>query len=154
VAQRLLIVIVLLAVVSCARDGTPSVACDVPPSVAFAGGSARLTVEVARDDAARARGLMGVAELPADHGMAFVWEGPTRGSFWMKDTLIPLSIAFVDEGGAIVTIEEMTPCESDPCPTYEASAPYSMAVEANAGWFAEHEIEVGDDARLREPACP
>jgi uncharacterized membrane protein (UPF0127 family) len=85
--------------------------------------------------------------------MAFLWGRPTDSSFWMQDTLIPLSIAFVDASGQIVTTQEMTPCTTDPCTTYEASAPYTMAVEANAGWFREHGIEVGDSAALREAGC-
>jgi len=96
---------------------------------------------------------MGVTDLPANHGMAFVWEAPTDASFWMKDTLIPLSIAFVDESGRILTIEEMHPCAADPCDTYESSGRYVMAIEANAGWYDTHGIKVGDQADLREPAC-
>ena len=117
------------------------------------GADATLHVDVAQDDVTRARGLMGVTELSANRGMAFVWGAPTDGSFWMKDTLIPLSIAFVDEGGRIVTILEMTPCAAEPCDTYEASAPYVMAVEANAGWYDGHGIVVGDPAELQEARC-
>jgi len=94
------------------------------------------------------RGLMGVDSLGADRGMAFVYDDPTTGSFWMKDTLIPLSIAFVD-GERIVAIEEMTPCEADPCPTWDSGGtPYTLAIEANAGWFTAHGVAVGDRATL------
>ena len=96
---------------------------------------------------------MGVTTLGADDGMAFVWGEPTAGSFWMKDTLIPLSIAFVDENGRIVTILEMTPCAAEPCDTYEASAPYTMAIEANAGWFDALSIELGDTAEFTRSYC-
>ena len=96
---------------------------------------------------------MGISEMPATFGMAFVWDAPTTGSFWMKDTLIPLSIAFVDADGRVVTIREMTPCVADPCAQYEATDPYVMAVEANAGWYDEHGIVVGDHAVLREAGC-
>jgi uncharacterized membrane protein (UPF0127 family) len=78
--------------------------------------------------------------------MAFVWDQPVTASFWMKDTLIPLAIAFVAQDGRIVTIAEMTPCRADPCPTYPAAAPYVLAVEANAGWFDRHAIGEGDSA--------
>ncbi len=111
-----------------------------------------LNVDVADTDAERAEGLMGVEELPPDDGMAFVFDEPTDTSFWMKDTVIPLSIAFVDADDTIVTILEMTPCEADPCPTYEAAAPYVLAIEANGGWFDGHAIAVGDVATLREQA--
>ena len=116
--------------------------------VRFSGTEATLTVRIADSGDEQRQGLMGVESLGEDQGMAFVYDDPTTGSFWMKDTLIPLSIAFVD-GDRIVAIEEMTPCESDPCPTWDSrGAAYTLAIEANAGWFAEHGIAVGDRATL------
>ena len=103
-------------------------------------------IEVADTDEERARGLMERTELGEDDGMLFRFDELSTGSFWMKDTLIPLSIAFWGEDGTIHSIVEMTPCESDPCPTYAASAPYTSALEMNAGWFEEHGVEVGDRA--------
>ena len=52
-----------------------------------------------------------------------------------------------------MTIREMTPCEADPCPTYGADAPYTTAIEANAGWFADHGTEVGDEVCLERHFC-
>jgi uncharacterized membrane protein (UPF0127 family) len=119
-----------------------------PALVRFSGTDASLTVRIADSGDEQRQGLMGVESLGQDRGMAFVYGDPTTGSFWMKDTLIPLSIAFVD-GDRIVAIEEMTPCESDPCPTWDSGgAAYTLAIEANAGWFAEHGIAVGDRATL------
>jgi uncharacterized membrane protein (UPF0127 family) len=71
----------------------------------------------------------------------------------MKDTLIPLSIAFVDAGGRVVTLRDMAPCEADPCMTYSATAPYVTAIEANAGWFDAHHVEVGDEVSLSPQMC-
>jgi uncharacterized membrane protein (UPF0127 family) len=152
--RRLAPVALLLAIACTAHSSTFSTASGLcaASTVTFAGG-ATVHVDVASDDEDRARGLMGITDLPANQGMAFVWGGPTDASFWMKDTLIPLSIAFVDDSRHVVTIQEMTPCTVDPCDTYEASTPYVMAVEANAGWFGEHGIEVGDGAVLREAGC-
>ena len=82
--------------------------------------------------------------LAADDGMAFLFDGPTSGSFWMKDTLIPLSIAFWREDGQIVGIRDMDPCAADPCPTYGSPEPYVGALEVNQGFFAEHGVVVGD----------
>ena len=118
------------------------------------GGEVTLDVRVADSEDERSRGLMGLDSLRADEGMAFVFDGPTDGSFWMKDTLIPLSIAFVDDRGTIVTIREMEPCRHDPCPTYGADASYVLAVEANAGYFERMGITEGDYARLSEAADP
>jgi uncharacterized membrane protein (UPF0127 family) len=91
---------------------------------------------------------MGKATLAPDSGMAFVWATPTTSSFWMKDTLIPLSIAFWDAGGKVVAVSEMTPCAADPCKTYGSPVAYVGAVEANAGWFATHGVKVGDTLEL------
>ena len=114
------------------------------------GGETQLDVWVADTDAERARGLMKVDGLGADQGMAFVFEEPTDATFWMRDTLLPLSIAFVDAAGEIVTVREMTPCEADPCPTYAADGPFVLAVEANAGYFAREHVGVGDRAHLTD----
>jgi uncharacterized membrane protein (UPF0127 family) len=149
--RSLLLVIVAAA---CSTDASPTTSTPLSSGgarVTFADRSASLSVRVADTDEERARGLMGVTSLPPDEGMAFVWSGPTTGSFWMKNTLIPLSIAFIDEDGRVVTIREMTPCAADPCPTYGASGPYVLAVEANAGWYADHGIRVGDEASLENP---
>jgi uncharacterized membrane protein (UPF0127 family) len=116
------------------------------------GGRARLDVWVADSSEERERGLMGVEDLGSNEGMAFVYEEPTVGTFWMKDTLIPLSIAFVDDG-RIIGIEEMTPCTEDSCPGWDAGgAEYDLAIEANAGWFAEHGVRVGDRAEVKATA--
>jgi uncharacterized protein len=126
---------------------------DRPPStVTFDASGAVLYVDVADTTAERRRGLMGVRDLPEDEGMAFVYAEPVSGTFWMKDTLIPLSIAFVDERGRVIAIRDMEPCDADPCPHYEAGAPYVLAVEANRGWFDEHGVDVGEPAELEQQA--
>jgi uncharacterized membrane protein (UPF0127 family) len=86
--------------------------------------------------------------LAPDAGMAFLFEVPVEIPFYMKDTLIPLSIAFWDENLRIVAILDMTPCRADPCPDYFAPRPYLGAVEANRGFFTEHGIEVGSEVEL------
>jgi uncharacterized protein len=116
-------------------------------SVVF-GGSDRLHVRVAETEQERENGLMNVMALAPDDGMAFVFDGPVTTSFWMKDTLIPLSVAFVGEDGRVVSTSDMEPCQADPCPTYAPSGPYTLAVEANLGWFADHGIAPGDWAKL------
>jgi uncharacterized membrane protein (UPF0127 family) len=113
-------------------------------------GTAVLHVEVAATPKARVRGLMGRSELPADQGMAFVFDQPTIGRFWMKDTLIPLSIAFWDERNRVVAILDMQPCRTDPCPTYGPDRPYVGAVEVNLGYFEDHGIQVGDHVELTQ----
>ncbi len=116
------------------------------------GARAQLDVGVSDSSDERERGLMGIEDLGPNEGMAFVFDEPADGTFWMKETLIPLSIAFVDDAGTIVTVLEMEPCDADPCPTYGADAPYVLAVEANEGYFDRMGIKEGDRARLAEAA--
>ena len=93
---------------------------------------------------------MGRRSLAPDAGMVFLEDGPTHATFWMKDTLIPLSIAFWGSDGRIVELRDMQPCRTDPCPLYGSTAPYVGAVEVNLGFFAAHGIRVGDAVRLTE----
>jgi len=141
----------LLLVISCGGTGD-SVPDRPSATVTFEGTAAELRVSVAETPESRRRGLMGVDRLAEDSGMAFVFDEPVHTTFWMKDTLIPLSIAFVDAQGRIVTLRDMEPCEAGPCPRYGATGPFVMAIEANRGWFAAHGVEVGDGAELREGA--
>jgi hypothetical protein len=106
-------------------------------------------LEVARTPEAWARGLMGRASLPEDGGMVFLFDGQTRAAFWMKDTLIPLSILFWQGNGGIIDILDMSPCRADPCPVYQASAPYVGAIEMNRGAFERLGVEVGDTLEYR-----
>jgi len=115
-------------------------------------GTAELHVEVAATPQARARGLMGRTQLPPGHGMAFVFDQATTDRFWMKDTLIPLSIAFWDGDNRVMAILDMQPCPADPCPTYGPDRPYVGAVEVNLGYFDDHGIQVGDHVELTQRA--
>jgi uncharacterized membrane protein (UPF0127 family) len=107
-----------------------------------------IQVEVADTLVERARGLMGRRELDEDAGMVFLTYWPTDTPFWMKDTLIPLSVAFWDEEGRIFRILDMEPCRGDPCPLYEPGGSWVGAVEVNQGFFAREGVEVGDRVRL------
>ena len=111
-------------------------------------GSVALGVEVAAEARARSVGLMDRSRLPANAGMIFLYGGPHGGGFWMKNTLIPLSIAFLDASGRILKILDMTPCRADPCPVYQPGVTYVGAVETNRGWFAAHGVGPGDRVTL------
>jgi len=107
------------------------------------GSDVKLNVEVARTSAERSRGLMDRTSMDADGGMIFVWESPVNAPFWMKDTLIPLSIAFIAEDGTIVDIQEMKAQSLD---QHAPGKPYLYAVEANKDYFTQHGIKPGDKA--------
>lgn len=104
--------------------------------------------EIGEDSASRARGLMGVSKMGQLQGMVFLNPVPSRGSFHMKNTLIPLDIAFWDSAGTIVDILQMVPCENDPCPFYEPSADYVGAIEVNLGVLSDKGVRVGDSVSL------
>ena len=102
---------------------------------------------------ARSRGLMHRRHLPARAGMVFRFGAPSRGGFYMKNTLIPLSIAFFDAGGTVVDVLDMPPCTSDPCPTYVPRAAYIGALEVNRGFFDVVGLERGWRVQL-PPGLP
>jgi uncharacterized protein len=153
-AVRRLVVPVLALLFACSSQTSATTAGCSFPSTATFGHRTQLHVSIASDDASRERGLMGVTQLGANDGMAFTWDAPQDATFWMKDTLIPLSIAFVDADGKVITLREMTPCTADPCLTYAADGPYTTALEANANWFTDHHVKVGDTMTLTSAGCP
>jgi uncharacterized protein len=108
-----------------------------------------LRVEVASTDAQRQQGLMFRRRLAPRTGMVFLFGTPVRGGFWMKNTLIPLSIAFTARNGRILRILDMTPCTADPCPIYDPGLEYSRALEVNRGAFRRWGVRVGHVLRLR-----
>ena len=108
----------------------------------------RLTVEVA-DEANEWRvGLMNRRSLAPNAGMVFLFPRSMRGGFWMKNTLIPLSIAFFDGRGRILRIMVMTPCRADPCPVYDPGVAYRGALEVNRGSFGRWGAQRGDTIRI------
>ncbi len=118
---------------------------------ASGGKEVRVRVEIADDSFERARGLMYRTALGENRGMLFVYGSESRLSFWMKNTLIPLSIAFMDAKGRIVDIQDMKPLDDDP-PSYVSAEPAMYALEVNQGFFEERGVKVGDRAELPEMA--
>ncbi|HEY6752460.1 MAG TPA: DUF192 domain-containing protein [Rubrobacteraceae bacterium] len=102
-------------------------------------------VEIADTDAERQTGLSGRPTLTEDAGMLFVFDQEQPLSFWMKDTLIPLSIAYISAEGRIVDIQDMQPLDETPHPSAE---PAQYALEVNQGFFAERGVAVGDTIEL------
>ena len=145
-----LAIVTLWAMPACSHTapGPPAVLSKGLVIATTSNGEATLHVEIADTEALREKGLMGRTSLDPDSGMAFVWSSPSTTSFWMKDTLMPLSIAFWDAAGNVVAIDEMTPCTSDQCKTYGAPVAYLGAAEANPRWFDEHGVRVGDHIKV------
>ncbi len=101
-----------------------------------------LDVELALSQEQRRVGLMNREELGKNNGMLFVFDKETdNGGFWMKDTLIPLDIIFIDTDLNVVGLfKDVQPCDSDPCSTYDPKNDYKYVVETNSGYWSEVEI--------------
>jgi uncharacterized membrane protein (UPF0127 family) len=104
-----------------------------------------IRVEVARTPGERAEGLMYRKHLGKEEGMLFIFEEEGYHSFWMKNTLIPLSIAFIDKEGRIVKITNMKPLALD---SHAPPRPVLYALEMNQGWFSKNGIKTGDIMRF------
>ncbi len=124
--------VVALAVAARARAAEPEIALNAGLYV--------IRAEVVDTPETRARGLMYRESMPTNHGMLFVFAFAEPQCFWMKNTLIPLSIAFLDDQGVIVNIADMKPqTENSHC----SAQPVRYALEMNQGWFAARHIRPG-----------
>lgn len=120
------------------------------PTVTFELGGETVEIEVAVSEQEQAQGLMYRDAMPKNHGMLFVYDEPRFLSFWMKNTKIPLSIAFLREDGTIGNIKKMKPYTGlyDPQERYLSKYQSQYALEMNQGWFEEHGIGAGDTIPL------
>jgi uncharacterized membrane protein (UPF0127 family) len=100
-----------------------------------------LQVEIADSEPLRMKGLMDRKKLPWDRGMLFVFEKPAHQNFWMKNTYIPLSIAYISSSGVINEIYDMKPLDTSV--TYPSTRPARYALEVNQGWFEKNNITRG-----------
>ena len=104
-----------------------------------------VNVEIANEPEERTQGLMFRQNLDWDNGMFFVFEEERKLSFWMKNTLIPLDMLFIDKNFKIVEIKEnVPPCKEDICPNYPSEIPAKYVLEVNGGFVIKNNIEVGD----------
>ncbi len=157
----ILIVLFSLFLVGCGGTGSPgattsgdaadssatTVGTELRPLTidASSGETVKLQVEIADTDAERQRGLMERTALGENRGMLFVFDSEQTLSFWMKNTLIPLSVAYLDSEGRIVDIQDMQPLDETPHPSAE---PAQYALEVNQGFFEKRGVKVGDTAKL------
>src|SRR4029078_3311487 len=105
-------------------------------------GAHALKVEVAKSDPEREKGLMFREKLGKNDGMLFIFDDPGYHSMWMMNTLIPLSVAFLDRDGVILNVEDMEPKTTD---SHTAAGPALYALETNKGWFAERKLKDRED---------
>lgn len=130
--MRLLALLTLVA--------APALAQQPLPVVQLNAGMHLIRAEVAADYGSRMTGLMHRTSMPSNVGMLFIFDDDQRQCMWMKNTLIPLSVAFIDDRGAIVNIEDMQPQTED---SHCAAQPVRYALEMNRGWFAARGVKPG-----------
>jgi uncharacterized membrane protein (UPF0127 family) len=116
------------------------------PRVWLTVGEHKIQVYVARSQEERALGLMFRRDMPADEGMLFMSDESAVQKFWMKDTPLPLSIAFLDDDGTILKISDLEPHDLE---GESSEHPVRFVLEVNQGWFADRGIAAG--ARLTGP---
>lgn len=110
------------------------------PMTELRAGMHRVMAQVAQTDQQRAIGLMHVKEMPQHEGMLFVFQQPGTQCFWMRNTLLPLSIAFLTDDGAIVNVAEMKALDET---SHCSAKPVRFALEMNTGWFAKKGLKAG-----------
>ena len=125
------------ALAAAAQTGEPQMNL---PRVKLAAGMHQIDAQVAATTEQRMTGLMFRKEMPQHEGMLFVFDQPQQQCFWMKNTLLPLSVAFVDDDGTIVNIDEMKPQTLD---SHCSARPVRYVLEMNTGWFAKKGIKAG-----------
>ena len=121
------------------------------PTAVFqtAKGPVRVSVEIVDDDASRSRGLMYRNHIDDGHGMLFVFDDVSDRAFWMKNTLIPLDMIWMDAQHRIVHIaRDVQPCKADPCPSYPPNAKAVSVLELAAGVAAKHHLANGNVLRF------
>jgi uncharacterized membrane protein (UPF0127 family) len=158
---RLIALSVSLLMVAC-TTGAQALESQVLPaqSACFVSEEQSVSVNLEWAETAEQRriGLMGRDKLEEHSGMLFDYNSlqSAENSFWMRNTLIALDIAYVNEQGSIVAINRMEPCKSvaaSNCPTYPAGAEFVQAIEMNAGFFSRYQLTLGDRLQTAPTLC-
>lgn len=110
------------------------------PRLELSAGMHRIDAQVARTPTQRQVGLMQRRDMPAHEGMLFVFEEPATQCFWMKNTLLPLTAAFVADDGTVVNLADMKPQTED---SHCSARPVRYVLEMNQGWFAQRGLKAG-----------
>ena len=134
----------LLASCTLGAFATAAVAESALPAAELGFGMYRIEAEVAHTFETRQTGLMNRTAMPLHRGMVFVFPEARAHCMWMKNTPLPLSVAFVDDHGKVINIEDMQPHTTD---NHCAAGLARFALEMNLGWFAERGIKAGDTLR-------
>ena len=107
-----------------------------------------IPIEIANRPELWSFGLMFREDIPWEYGMLFIFPNEESGGFWMKNTYIPLDIAFIDSDKTIFSIQRMLPCNDDNCPVYYSPKPYRYALEVKAGFFERFGFKEGSKIKV------
>lgn len=149
-AFRFAFLLLLSCSLSLAHARSPQHSMEMP-QVSLTAGMYRIAAELANTPQRRETGLMHRTSMPDSNGMVFVFENNARHCMWMRNTFLPLSVAFLSDDGTVLNIEDMEPqTETSHC----AVRPARFALEMNQGWFAQRGIGAGDRIGGVEPLQP
>ena len=125
--KKILVIFLLIFLISCAKNFN---------EILIENGNdlIKINVEIADDNEERMQGLMFRENLDENEGMFFIFENESYQTFWMKNTLIPLDIIFIDKNFEIIDIKNAVPCKEDPCQFYKSSKPAKYVLEVNSNF--------------------
>ncbi|MBI1936316.1 DUF192 domain-containing protein [Candidatus Woesearchaeota archaeon] len=141
--RKILIIFLIIFLISCTKNSNEILINNGQKII-------KINVEIADDENERNNGLMFRKELDKDSGMLFTFNDEDYRTFWMKDTLIPLDIIFINKDWKIIDIKNAVPCKEDPCRLYHSSLPAKYVLEVNAGFAQRNDIEPGDKIVLNQ----
>ena len=140
---KVLVLIFVLFLVGCAQRFSPQLTIETRQ------GEVPITIEIADSPEERQIGLMYRQSLGEYEGMWFVFDEEQPYSFWMKNTLIPLDIVYVNSNMQIIDIIRADPCQEDPCKTYTPQAPVKYVLEVNQNFTARAGVQIGNKVKVR-----
>lgn len=138
--KKAILLALMIVLISCTAEQNPAHSMQI--------GDTKINLEIAITPAEQAKGLMYREHMDENSGMLFIFEKEEKHSFWMKNTLIPLDMIFLDSNKKIVDVMTAEPCEKDPCKSYMPKAEAKYVLEVNAGFAQKHDIQIGEEAEL------
>ena len=140
--RKILAILLLIFLISCSKNINKNFS---EISINNGKNFIKINVEIADDNEKRTKGLMFREKLNENEGMLFIFDNEETQTFWMKNTLIPLDIIFIDKNFRIVDIKNAVPCKEELCPLYKSSKPAEYVLEVNKNFTIKNGIKVGNN---------
>ena len=142
ISAKFLVIFLLIFLASCAQNSDQVLINNGKEDII-------INVQIADDNEERVQGLMFIEKLDENGGMLFIFEKEDYQAFWMKNTLIPLDMIFINDELQIVDIKNAIPCKQDPCNVYTSNQPARYVLEINEGFAAKNSIDKDDKITLK-----